>query len=120
MSDLHGPAIAPLLQPAIVAAASAILNAPGEPSADLAGQFDEVFAQLDRQAGSHNLVSLVDLRRVLPYDRPIVDGTLQKLRRAGRYVLKLAEGRHGTSPVEQEAGIWEEGRLLLYVARKLT
>jgi hypothetical protein len=81
--------------------------------------FEGVFNELDRQAGSHNLVSLVELRRVLPFARPVFDSELRKLRQEGRFILKLAEGRHGLTPAEQEAGIVEDGRLLLYVARKL-
>lgn len=92
---------------------------PLPPPANFAPLFDQAFAQLDRQAGSHNLVSLVELRRLLPFDRPAFDEELKKLRLEGRYVLKLAEGRHGLSVAEQEAGIVEDGRLLLYVARKL-
>jgi hypothetical protein len=42
------------------------------------------------------------------------------LRRAGRYTLSTAEGRHGLSPEEREAGIHEDGATLLYVSRKLS
>ena len=37
---------------------------------------------------------------------------------AGRYSLSAAEGRHGLTPEEREAGILEDGTLLLYVSRK--
>jgi hypothetical protein len=43
---------------------------------------------------------------------------LRKLRIAGRYTLSAAEGRHGITPEEQQAGILEEGSLLLHVHRK--
>jgi hypothetical protein len=89
------------------------------PLVDFARAFDEAFDRLDRQRGAHNFVSLVDLRPVLPVDRPTFDARLQELRRAGRFTLSSAEGRHGISPAEQEAGIPEDGALLLYVSRKL-
>jgi hypothetical protein len=94
-------------------------TAPAAPPADFARAFDEAFQRLDRQRGAHNFISLVDLRRALPVDRPTFDARLQDLRRAERYTLSSAEGRHGISPEEQEAGIHEDGALLLYVSRKL-
>jgi hypothetical protein len=90
----------------------------GESPTDFARAFDQAFQQLDRQKGSHNFVSLVDLRRALPVDRQTFDAELANLRRAGRYTLSAAEGRHGVNPEEQEAGIYEDGSLLLYVSRK--
>jgi hypothetical protein len=86
---------------------------------DFARAFDTAFDRLDRQAGVHNLVSLVELRRAVPSDRNTFDAELRRLRMAGRYTLKLAEGRHGISPEEQAAGIQEDGNLLLYVSRKM-
>jgi hypothetical protein len=91
-----------------------------EPSATFARLFDEAFGQLDRQKGAHNFVSLVELRRVLAVDRQTFDAGLRSLRQAGRYTLSGAEGRHGVSPEEREAGITEDGSLLLYVSRKLS
>jgi hypothetical protein len=85
---------------------------------DFGPAFDQVFQQLDRQMGGHNFVSLVDLRRALPLDRAAFDAQLRQLRLAGRYTLSAAEGRHGLGPTEQEAGITEDGTLLLYVSRK--
>jgi hypothetical protein len=58
------------------------------------------------------------LRRALPHDRATFDRELRELRRAGRYSLSAAEGRHGIQREEQEAGIREEGSLLLFVSRK--
>jgi hypothetical protein len=86
--------------------------------ADFARAFDEAFARLDRQGGGHNFVNLVDLRRELPWDRATFDAELHNLRRLGRYGLSAAEGRHGVSPEEQQAGIREGGALLLFVAKK--
>jgi hypothetical protein len=81
--------------------------------------FDEVFQRLDRQAGGHNFVSLVELRRALPVPREEFDAELRRLRQSGRYSLSAAEGRHGISPEELQAGIPEEGSLLLFVSRSL-
>jgi hypothetical protein len=73
---------------------------------------------LDRQAGAHNFVSLVELRAAMPVERPAFDFGLQQLRLKSRYTLSAAEGRHGTSALEQQAGIVEDGVLLLYVSRR--
>jgi hypothetical protein len=43
---------------------------------------------------------------------------LQRLRRAGRYSLSAAEGRHGISAEERDAAIPEDGSLLLFVSRR--
>jgi hypothetical protein len=89
------------------------------PAADLTRLFDEAFARLDRARGSHNLVSLVELRREVPADRATFDRALHELRRAGRYSLQAAEGREGLSAEEREAGIVEHGSLLLFVSKKM-
>jgi hypothetical protein len=91
-----------------------------ESIAEFAHAFDETFRWLDEQSRSHNFVSLLELRRGLPFDRQAFDAGLRELRRAGRYTLSAAEGRQGVSPEEQEAGIIEDGALLLYVSRKLS
>jgi hypothetical protein len=85
---------------------------------DFAPLFDEAFARLDREHGSHNHVSLVVLRRAVPVERAAFDAALQQLRRAGRYSLSAAEGRHGLSAEEHNAGIPEDGSLLLFVSRR--
>ena len=92
-------------QPPDFAASSATLSnhqgadAPGSPgAADFAAAFDEAFDRLDRQKGSHNLVSLLDLRPAVAAARAAFDAGLQQLRRAGRYTLSTAEGRHGVRP----------------------
>ncbi|MBV9126108.1 MAG: hypothetical protein JO112_22375 [Planctomycetes bacterium] len=87
-------------------------------AAHFAAAFDEAFDRLDRQAGSHNFVSLVDLRRAVPVDRTTFDAELRQLRLADRYTLSAAEGRHGISTEEREAGLPEEGALLLFVSRR--
>ena len=53
----------------------------------------------------------------MPAGRDQFDRELQDLRRAGRYTLSAAEGRGGITPEEREAGIREEGSLLLFVSR---
>jgi hypothetical protein len=88
------------------------------PVMDFARRFEEAFAHLDREHGSHNHVSLVELRRAVPVDRAAFDAGLQQLRRAGRYGLSAAEGRHGLSAEERDAGIHEDGSLLLFVSRR--
>jgi hypothetical protein len=86
---------------------------------DFARQFDAAFHRLDQQQGSHNHVSLVDLRKALPVDRHTFDAGLQALRREGRYGLSAAEGGAGITAAEQDAAITEHGTYLLYVSRKL-
>jgi hypothetical protein len=124
LSDLHVSA----RQPALAEAASAQTERQPPatlppttnhqpPTADFAPAFDSAFARLDRQGGGHNFVSLVALRQALPVPREQFDRELRALRQAGRYTLSAAEGRHGISPEEREAGITEEGSLLLFVSR---
>ena len=86
--------------------------------ADFAERFDQAFRRLEQHARMPNFVSLVDLRWALPCERPTFDAELRKLRIAGRYTLSAAEGREGIRPEEREAGIPEDGALLLYVSRK--
>jgi hypothetical protein len=92
--------------------------APAPPAVDFARLFDEAFTRLDREHGSHNHVSLVALRRAMPVERGTFEAGLQQLRRAGRYGLSAAEGRHGLSAEERDAGIPEDGSLLLFVSRR--
>ncbi|HTU93174.1 MAG TPA: hypothetical protein VMF69_24050 [Gemmataceae bacterium] len=88
------------------------------PAVDFAALFDEAFRRLDRQHGGHNHVSLVELRQAMPVERAAFDAGLQQLRRAGRYSLSAAEGRHGLDPAERDAAIHEDGSLLLFVSRR--
>jgi len=86
---------------------------------DFAARFEEAFLQIDRQKGSHNFVSLVDLRRALSeWPRPEFDRGLRALRLAGRYSLSAAESIFGIRPEDRQAGIEESGVLLLHVSRK--
>jgi hypothetical protein len=110
LADLGAPA------PKVTAAPAP----PPAPPQDFARRFAEAFDRLDRARGSHNLVSLVGLRREVPVDRDAFDAELQRLRRAGLYSLSAAEGRHGISPEEREAAIPEDGSLLLFVSRRGT
>ncbi len=86
-------------------------------SSDLGASIVAAFNRLDREKGGHNLVSLLQLRRALAVDRAVFDAEFQRLRRVGRFTLSAAEGRHGLSVEEREAGIVEEGVLMLYVSQ---
>jgi hypothetical protein len=111
LNDLHTSRAAPALKAELPAV-------PPQPAQDFGTMFDDAFRQLDREAGDHNFVSLVDLRRRLSAGPAQFDAELRKLRLAGLYTLSAAEGRHGLSPEERAAGIQEDGTLLLYVSRK--
>ncbi len=96
------------------------LAAPSVGAADFAGRFEEAFDQLDRQKGSHNFVSLLDLRRRLAeFPRDTFDAGLVRLRIDGRFTLSGAESRYGIRQEEREAGLEEAGTLLLHVSRKV-
>lgn len=92
--------------------------APAGPAGDCSALFEAAFDRLNRQSGSVNLVSLVDLRRAMPVDRATFDQQLRELRHAGRFGLSAAEGRHGLSLEEREAAIQENGAVLLFVTRR--
>jgi hypothetical protein len=98
------------------------LSEPGasdESAGDFARKFDDAFRRIEQQARTPNFVSLVQLRKELAScDRRTFDAGLRKLREVRRYTLSAAEGRQGISPEEQEAGVVEDGALLLYVSRK--
>ena len=86
---------------------------------DFAAAFDLAFDQIDRQKGSHNFVSLVNLRRTMEgWPRAEFDRNLRDLRIAGRLELAGAESPGGLLPEERQAGIEEAGSLLLYVSRR--
>jgi hypothetical protein len=100
---------------------ASVPNAPPAPSAaagDFARAFDEAFARLDRERGSNNFVSLVDLRAALPaVPRAAFDAALHELRVSRRYILNSAEHSEGLGPDQREAAIREEGEFLLHVSR---
>jgi hypothetical protein len=102
------------------AAPAPVPRKPAPAPIDFATWFDKAFQEIDRQTGSHNFVSLVDLRRTVQVERTIFDKGLQQLRQAGRYTLSGAEGRHGISDEERTAAVNENGSLLLYVSRRRT
>ena len=86
---------------------------------DFAARFEAAFDELDRQKGSHNFVSLVDLRRAIPdVSREQFDTGLRQLRLAGRFSLSAAESVHGILPEQRRASIEEAGTLLLYLSRR--
>ena len=108
-SGLSGPGELASGQP------EAILRFPGA----LQTRFQTAFLNLDRKAGSHNLVSLVDLRDAMKdVARVDFDRGLRELRKGGIFSLSAAEGRHGLKPEEKAAGILEDGTLLLYVSQR--
>lgn len=92
--------------------------APDAAPADFATAFDAAFARLDREHGSNNFVSLVDLRAALSgLSREAFDAGVQQLRRERRYVLTSDERYDGLTPEQQAAAIREEGEFLLHVSR---
>jgi hypothetical protein len=102
------------------AAGSRPAAVPAPAPLDFATRFDEAFQEIDRQTGSHNFVSLVDVRRAMPLERTDFEEGLRRLRQAGRYTLSGAEGRHGITDEERAAGIQENGAVLLYVSQRRT
>jgi hypothetical protein len=91
---------------------------PAQPPADFLAAFDAAFARLDRERGSNNFVSLVDLRPALSgVPREAFDFGLQQLRRERKYVLTSDERYDGLTPEQQAAAIREEGEFLLHVSR---
>ncbi len=99
-------------------ASAAAAITPPEP--DAAQRFQAAFNALDQETGGRNYVLLHALRRALPdLSRAEFDATLMELRRARRFTLDAAEGRHERlTPEELDAGITEAGNLLVYVARR--
>ncbi|HEV3256438.1 MAG TPA: hypothetical protein VG013_06105 [Gemmataceae bacterium] len=96
----------------------ALVDTARPPAIPSEADFDRAFDWLDGRAGGHNCVGLANLRQDLPADRTDFDALVRRLRRASRYRLAAAEGRHGITAEEKAAGILEDGRLLLYVSRK--
>jgi hypothetical protein len=90
---------------------------PAAAPAELGGLIVAAFDRLDREKGGHNFVNLLALRRAVSADRAAFDAEVQRLRRSGRFTLSAAEGRHGLSAEEREAGVVEEGVLMLYLSR---
>jgi len=83
---------------------------------DFPTAFDRAFDQLD---SGRNFVRLAELRPALPtFGRAAFDAGLHELRAAGRSALSAAAGRHGISAAERQAGIAEEGAVLLFVSRR--
>jgi hypothetical protein len=95
--------------------ADAVELVAADPEEALLSAFDMLDA-----SGRGYYVALSDLRRALPgLSRAEFDRTIQKLRRDWVLTLDPAEGRHETVPRDVlDAGIMEQGRLLVYVARR--
>lgn len=88
------------------------------PAQGFANEFVAAFDRLDRAGGNLNFVSLLDLRRELPsYSRAAFDEGVEHLRKEQRFSLRRPEGRHGISPAERDASIFEAGSQFLYVER---
>src|SRR5262249_11276602 len=85
---------------------------------DFSRLFDEAFERLDHERGSDNLVSLVELRRQVGVDRQTFDSEGQAPAAPGRHRARGAQGRHGISAEDRDAGMDEGGTLLLYVSRR--
>ena len=91
---------------------------PPAPVVDFAAAFDAAFTRLDRDHGSNNFVSLVDLRAALPaVPREAFDAGLRQLRMDRRFTLTSDERIAGLTPAQQAAAIREEGEFLLHVSR---
>jgi hypothetical protein len=118
ISDVSGSKAGPVETP--TACDGTVHPAAAAGRADFAHLFDEAFHRLEANQRTGNYVSLKDLRAALPaFDRVTFDAELCKLREARLYTLSAAEGRLGITREEQEAGIVEDGALLLHVSRRL-
>lgn len=96
------------------------VQAPVAPTSSISAAFDAAFDKLERQHGGYNFVNLLEVRlayEMLGFTRAEVDAHLCSVRQSRAYSLRAAEGRFGISQAEQEAGIREEGALLLFVTR---
>jgi hypothetical protein len=116
--DLH--TVPPRPTPTRLEAPTPAAPAPAPaPVLDFAPAFEEAFRRLDALHGAHNFVSLVELRAALPlFDRAGFDAGLHALR-GKQFTLSAAEGRHGLTRAELDAGIRErDGALLLFVSRR--
>jgi hypothetical protein len=89
---------------------------------DLKARLLAAFDRLREQSDMGSYVSLRDLRTELPdTSRERFDEALNDLRRDWVFTLSPAEGRHETVPKDiLDAGITEQSRLLVYVARRDT
>lgn len=114
VEDLHIAAGVPASAPQPPVAAPA----PSADPAEFPARFAAAFEKFDKAGGSHNFVSLVDLRRELAeFSREVFDAELRKLRIARTFTLSAAEGRHGITQEMQAAGILEGDSLLVYVLK---
>ena len=80
---------------------------------------NQLLSAVDKLGSS--MVNLADLRPASGLDRSTFDRTLQDLRRAWVLSMSAAEGRHGITQREKEAGIPDDsnpGGLLLFVSRR--
>ncbi|RTK95557.1 MAG: hypothetical protein EKK64_06960 [Neisseriaceae bacterium] len=82
-------------------------------SKNFESDFTRAFNALDT---GYNFVKLYNLRKSLPqYSRQEFDGGLNSLRKERKFSLEASEGLLvKLTPEEKEAGILEQGRLLIY------
>lgn len=94
---------------------------------DVDKQIVDLFQRLDKEAGKHNFVDIVNLRKGMEQvgikGREAQDKAINDLRRAG--VLTMSgregghrEGKHIVSPEQREASIMEDGSMLGHVSLK--
>jgi hypothetical protein len=97
--------------------------AAGQKPALVPGLQDRILAEFDRlneAAGGRFYVSLFDLRNALPdMSKGDFETALNELRKAWVLTLNPAEGRHEAVPAHVlDAGVMDQSRLLVYVARR--
>ena len=90
------------------------------PAAPVKDRLLTEFDRLNERSGGRYYVSLSDLRHALAdIERADFDAALNELRRDWILTLSPAEGRHEAIPEDVlRAGIMEDSRLLVYVARR--
>jgi hypothetical protein len=82
-------------------------------------RFDRAFAELDRQGGGRNRVSLAQLRMTLgTVSRETFDREMRELQKVGQYALVAVVDGQIITEEERAAGIKKGKELLLYVARQ--
>jgi hypothetical protein len=112
--------LSPAVQASSVKSSSSEGAPTGPSSASLKERLLTEFDRLNEANGKRYYVTLFDLRKALPdVSREAFDAALNDLRRDWVLTLSAAEGLHETIPAHViEAGIVEQSRRLVYVARR--
>jgi hypothetical protein len=112
--------LSPAVQASSVKSSSSEGTPTGPSSASLKERLLTEFDRLNEANGKRYYVTLFDLRKALPdVSREAFDAALNDLRRDWVLTLSAAEGLHETIPAHViEAGIVEQSRRLVYVARR--